>query len=93
MLKLPYAYNANLAIKARSRALWDGIRQDIRVVHYTLVKPFISKKWGTVPIADMRDRVKEVARSYKGLFRDEMHYWGKMWDETMSTYADRIAQC
>ncbi|KAG5642088.1 hypothetical protein DXG03_003612 [Asterophora parasitica] len=44
-LRLPYAYNANLAIKRRSPALWASLSSPssdnrARIVHYTLVKPF-----------------------------------------------------
>ena len=36
-MRLPYAYNANLAIKKRSLAPWDALKGEMRVVHYTPV--------------------------------------------------------
>ena len=37
VVRLPYAYNANLAIKKRSLAPWDALKGEMRVVHYTPV--------------------------------------------------------
>ncbi|KAF8469902.1 nucleotide-diphospho-sugar transferase, partial [Gautieria morchelliformis] len=39
-MRLPYAYNANIAIKWRSPALWKAMVPDVCIVHYTLDKPF-----------------------------------------------------
>ncbi|KIJ24098.1 glycosyltransferase family 8 protein [Sphaerobolus stellatus SS14] len=39
-MRLPLAYNGNMAIKWKSRILLDSLQRDLRVIHYTLVKPF-----------------------------------------------------
>ncbi|EKM56619.1 glycosyltransferase family 8 protein [Phanerochaete carnosa HHB-10118-sp] len=92
-LRLPYAYNGNLALKSRSPHVWSGVRSEMRIIHYTLVKPFITKKWDTVPLDRMQERVDEAARSYSGLFRDEMEYWGRVWVETRTVYAQQLDEC
>ncbi|KAJ7618322.1 glycosyltransferase family 8 protein [Mycena polygramma] len=40
-MRLPYIYNANLAIKARSPVLWDRLADEMCIVHYTALKPFL----------------------------------------------------
>ncbi|KAF9494072.1 nucleotide-diphospho-sugar transferase [Pleurotus eryngii] len=40
-VRLPYIYNALLSIKKRSLAVWDELKSDLSVVHYTNRKPFL----------------------------------------------------
>ena len=42
-VRLPYAYGGNLAIKERSPEMWKAMQADMRIVHYTVVKPFDSE--------------------------------------------------
>jgi hypothetical protein len=65
----------------------------MRIIHYTLIKPFVMKKWGTVPPERIEDRVKEAAQSKWGMFRDEMYHWGQVWKETRVVYAGRMEEC
>ncbi|KAF8871418.1 hypothetical protein BD779DRAFT_1680432 [Infundibulicybe gibba] len=37
---LPYAYNTDIALKHRAPALWAAMRAEMRIVRYTLSKPF-----------------------------------------------------
>lgn len=39
-VRLPHVHNANLAIKTRTKDLWTALKEDIRVMHYTTIKPF-----------------------------------------------------
>jgi len=39
-LRLPYMYNGNLAIKVADKAAWQSLWPTLRIVHYTLHKPF-----------------------------------------------------
>ena len=95
VLKLPYAYNANLAIKARSRALWDGIRQDIRVVHYTLVKPFTrdNKDYTLVPMRELEANARRRASEFGGVFTEELETWARAWHETYAKYGVQLEDC
>ena len=93
VLRLPYAYNGNLELKERSPGVWRGIQAEMRIIHYTLIKPFVTKKWGTVPLDAMQQRIEEAAGSKWGMFRDEIHFWGNMWADTLMTYASRIDEC
>jgi lipopolysaccharide biosynthesis glycosyltransferase len=39
MLRLPLIYNANLAIFKHNREDWDSFADEIKIIHYTLLKP------------------------------------------------------
>ena len=93
VLRLPYAYNGNIALKKRSHGVWDGIKDEMRVIHYTIVKPFISHSWNTVPVEKLEERVEAASREDSGLFREEMLHWGKMWKETRSLYSMEVKRC
>jgi glycogenin glucosyltransferase len=40
IVHLPYVYNANLVINNRTPMLWDTMRNEMCIVHYTSPKPF-----------------------------------------------------
>ena len=93
MLRLPFTYNGNIAIKDRTPAMWEGIRDDMRIIHYTDVKPFVSHSWKNVPLDRLEERIREAGREKGGIWREEMEAWGSVWRETLATYADHLAQC
>ena len=44
MLRLPFTYNGNITIKDRTPAMWEGIRDDMRIIHYTDVQMLLCLK-------------------------------------------------
>lgn len=40
VMRLPYIYNGNLAIKKKSLEVWKQLESDMAIIHYTLEKPF-----------------------------------------------------
>lgn len=94
-VRLPYAYNANLAIKVRSLEIWETIMQEARIVHYTLRKPFLTMK--LKPVKDMDDLERNVVKVGNtlehGLFRGEFDDWLAVWKATYQTYGEAFAQC
>ena len=40
VMRLPYIYNGNLAIKKKSAEVWKALEPDMAIIHYTLEKPF-----------------------------------------------------
>ena len=51
-LRLPYVYNGNLAIKQLAPSVRSSIKNELRIVHYTVLKPFWYTKdhwieWGS----------------------------------------------
>ncbi|OCB84591.1 nucleotide-diphospho-sugar transferase [Sanghuangporus baumii] len=57
VVKLPYIYNANLAIKQRSPTFWSALTKHIRIVRYTTARPFFEE---------------ERRRASKGIWAEEM---------------------
>ncbi|KAH9916982.1 nucleotide-diphospho-sugar transferase [Epithele typhae] len=82
--RLPYAYNANLAIKARAPAMWAGMRDEVRVVHYTLVKPFTvdNKRYSLVPMAQLEANARRRGREDSA-----------GWAETYRAYGHKLDAC
>ncbi|KAF9066380.1 nucleotide-diphospho-sugar transferase [Rhodocollybia butyracea] len=79
VVRLPYAYNANLEIKRESPKLWEGLKDEIRVVHYTQVKPFIREHGGNTKTW--------------GSFAEEVGWWHQVFDEMMGELRDTIEEC
>ena len=91
-MRLPYAYNANLAIKARSPGMWEGITRDIRVIHYTMVKPFTrdNKNYALVPMGELAANARRRGKSeFEGIFAEEMETWAQAWKETYAMYGEK----
>ncbi|KAI0362577.1 nucleotide-diphospho-sugar transferase [Trametes cingulata] len=93
--RLPYAYNANLAIKARSPAVWAGVRDDVRVLHYTLIKPFTrdNRDYALVPMEELEANARRRGAEFGGIFVEEMEYWAQTWHETYALYGEKLRNC
>ncbi|KAF7792737.1 hypothetical protein EIP86_003835 [Pleurotus ostreatoroseus] len=94
-VRLPLMYNGNLAAKHRFPQLWEGMRNTIRVIHYTMVKPFVgaAPQFTPVPIDKLSERVKEAAEEFDGAYREEVELWGNVWEETRMAYARELEHC
>lgn len=93
VVRLPYVYNANLAIKARTRKLWDGMEAEQRVVHFTLIKPFLGPKYAPVDFRDLEGHVAKVAETTGRMFREEMLWWGEVFKDFKATYREALDEC
>lgn len=97
VLRLPYAYNANLAVKELSPAMWDGMKEEMRVVHYTLTKPFVndlSESSSKILTEDkQREVIAKAARDNGGIFAEEVGWWGDSYDEMMRNVRGEIEKC
>ncbi|KZP15306.1 glycosyltransferase family 8 protein [Athelia psychrophila] len=104
--KLPYAYNANLAIKVASPVMWDALieKKEIRVVHYTVVKPFVNiaavdkDKGGEhglkVVIDEPLRQINEDAKKKEGgIFKDEVAWWWEAYERLMLEKGHEIREC
>ncbi|KAL5488293.1 hypothetical protein ACEPAI_6401 [Sanghuangporus weigelae] len=67
---LPYIYNANLMIKQRNPVLWQAIKNDTRILHYTLLKPFIEE---------------ERQQATSGIWEPEMRLWELAWMDAFNS--------
>jgi Glycosyl transferase family 8 len=79
VVRLPFAYNGNLAIKRRSPMLWEKMVDDMRIVHYTLEKPFPKHGLG------YRETLKQFFEGrmtmQNGIWKTEMGWWQESWRE------------
>lgn len=73
VLRLPYQYNGNLAIKSASIQAWNALRDTMSIIHYTLQKPH---------------KLHRNSQEGK-LFETEFTYWWKMHDEMVQKYAKK----
>lgn len=74
VVRLPYLYNANLAIRERSPALWDAMREEIRIVHYTSPKPF-PKDGKDLDGARLERSVEKARRARGGVHAEAIDWW------------------
>ena len=91
-LRLPYAYNANLAIKKRTPQLWGALQDEMRIMHFTMAKPFLQGDYAEVPIEQLDRNADKVARK-KAAFKEEIAEWLEAWHETKRKYGSKIARC
>lgn len=79
VVRLPYIYNANMAIKVRSQHAWGAIMEDLRVIHYTLTKPFPEENNVTDDAVKGEALVRETLAERKleenGFWKPEMELW------------------
>jgi len=96
-VRLPYAYNANLAIKKRKPAMWADLKTRARIVHYTLVKPFLAEEDNSGrTVLDMHGLAQNVRNrmgEFDGAFDEELQEWLDVWNETYRTYGDALREC
>ncbi|CAL1711423.1 unnamed protein product [Somion occarium] len=92
-VRLPYAYNGNLAIKQRAPEMWNRTAHERRIVHFTLAKPFLMGDYERVPWYELEERVVEVAGYEDGAYKEETMWWGEMFKEMKHTYAKQLHKC
>ena len=84
--RLPYIYNANLAIKRKDAEIWDSFIRDARIVHYTLIKPFLDdEEFGTIDLVDYDNETRLSLGKKKqisgGMWENEMGWWESTWEK------------
>ena len=94
-IRLPHVYNGNLAIKSAGRKFWDAIQDQMRIVHFTLTKPFhgwpggCAGQDGVCTPEEIWDTVRhkshlESAKAHMGgIHREEIEWWGSVYDEML----------
>ena len=92
VVRLPHVYNGNLAIKGKSRQYWDAIQDQMRIVHFTLTKPFdVLPKCGGMDEACTLEEIWDTRRhksfletakmDRNGDYKEEIEWWGTVYDE------------
>lgn len=96
-LRLPYAYNANLAIKTRSATMWESLKKEMRIVHFTLVKPFLidftPESNHILTFDKQRTVIEEAEGRYGGLYVEEVGWWKDAFEAMVRDHGDQIEGC
>lgn len=93
-VRLPYVYNANLAMKRRSPALWDGLKDEMRIVHYTMVKPFLCDPPKDLPTPNELDEAIRIAAGQANRFyADEVVWWKEAYERMRQDKGHEIDSC
>jgi inositol phosphorylceramide glucuronosyltransferase 1 len=93
VVRLPYFYNANLAIRERSPALWDAIRNDIRIVHYTVPKPFPKNGKGIVDGQRLQSAIDKAKHDRGGVHVEAIDWWVDAYKEFKLQNQLALDQC
>ncbi|KAJ7490646.1 glycosyltransferase family 8 protein [Mycena latifolia] len=95
-MRLPYVYNGNLAIKARSPVMWRALADEMRIVHYTAVKPFINDARGSdslLSLEEMEEAMDLSKQRDNGAFAEEAGWWREAYRRMMQDRGKDIIQC
>ncbi|KAJ7200899.1 glycosyltransferase family 8 protein [Mycena rebaudengoi] len=96
-IRLPYIYNANLAIKARSPTLWARLKDEIRIVHYTLLKPFLhdanDSTDSVLALEEMERIMAQEAARYGGVYAEEFRWWKEAYEDMLDVKGHEIRVC
>lgn len=92
-IRLPYVYNGNQALKKRSPRLWAGMAHELRLVHFTMVKPFLGKDYAEVKLKDLDEHVVKQSKLKGGIYKDEVLWWGDMWAGARTLYRTEMGKC
>jgi inositol phosphorylceramide glucuronosyltransferase 1 len=100
-LRLPYVYNGNLAIKQLAPRVWSSIKNELRIVHYTVLKPF----WNTEETPEltgevhtdwaekMRESINNAMNSRGGYFKEEVGWWSEAWEDLLRNHYATLDAC
>jgi glycogenin glucosyltransferase len=92
-VRLPYVYNANLAIHERSPMLWDAMRDDMRIVHYTSPKPFPKDGKEIVDGARLERSINKARRKSDKMHAEAVGWWQDAYDDFRTKNRAALQQC
>ena len=94
-IRLPHVYNGNLAVKSKGRKYWDAIQDQMRIVHFTLTKPFdMAPRCGDGDAVCTAEEIWDTKRQKaylqtakmdrNGDYKEEIEWWETMYDEIVA---------
>ncbi|EDR05163.1 glycosyltransferase family 8 protein [Laccaria bicolor S238N-H82] len=92
-VRLPYAYNMNLAIKKRSLELWENLKEEGKIVHYTLFKPFKGLSRRVSTRVEEEEAIRDAATQDGGFFAEEFGWWKSAYERLMADKGEEIERC
>ncbi|KAH8813622.1 nucleotide-diphospho-sugar transferase [Flagelloscypha sp. PMI_526] len=93
-LKLPWQYNANLWLKRQSPELWEGLRDELSIIHFTSSKPFepYDEETGIQSFEKMEEIMQRRTKD-KPEYREESELWVGMWRDMVKKSRGELQQC
>ncbi|KAI0070863.1 nucleotide-diphospho-sugar transferase [Panus rudis PR-1116 ss-1] len=85
-LRLPYAYNGNRPSRSTTAP-------ERRLVHFTMVKPFLGHDYAEVDFDDLENHVVTMSKKKGGYYEEEVLWWGEEFKEWKSKNAEQIRSC
>lgn len=93
-VRLPYIYNLNLAIKKRSRTLWESLKGEGKIVHYTIAKPFpVAVDGGILTREAEEEALKKAEQGNGGLYVEEIGWWRDAYELMLWEMGEEIERC
>ncbi|KAJ6583851.1 glycosyltransferase family 8 protein [Mycena vulgaris] len=94
-MRLPYVYNGNLAIKAKSPVLWQRLADEIRIVHYTIVKPFLHEERSSDTLLTLQEVEEAMDQNERraGYYANELGWWREAYRKMMLERGNDIKNC
>jgi len=93
-LRLPFIYNANVAIKNRNEDFWSVLMDKMRVIHYTIAKPFPEENDGEYDPVESEALVRKTLaeRKRSGWWKSEIELWESHYNESLQLMAGKCSQ-
>jgi len=93
-LRLPFIYNANVAIKNRNEDFWSVLMDKLRVIHYTVAKPFPEENDGEHDPVKSEALVRKTLaeRKSSGRWKSEIELWEHHYNESVRLMAGKYVQ-
>src|SRR5216683_2262985 len=92
-VRLPYVYNSNLVIVERSPALWDAMRDEMRIVHYTWPKPFPKDGKDIVDGGRLEKSINKAKRHRGGVYAEAISWWEDAYNEFRTQNWQALRRC
>ncbi|KAJ7308732.1 hypothetical protein DFH08DRAFT_719601 [Mycena albidolilacea] len=93
---LPYIYNVNLVIKDRSPILWHQLTDEMRVVYYITMKPFIYEAQSSNAMLtpeEIEETMDKSKRQADRFYQEEVGWWRTAYQKMMSDHGHVMRQC
>ncbi|KAF4574524.1 hypothetical protein EYR36_005868 [Pleurotus pulmonarius] len=92
---LPYIYNAGIVIKRQSSDLWEELKREMKIMHFTNVKPFLQENQAAHRILSEGELEAAIdgASERKGLYSEEIEIWRETYRKMMRDKGDIISRC
>ncbi|KAF4604334.1 hypothetical protein EYR40_001513 [Pleurotus pulmonarius] len=93
--RLPYIYNALLSIKRRSPVVWEELKRDLSVVHYTDWKPFLleSQPGEKILTSEETETAMEIAQRDHEQWAEEFGWWRAAYHSLIRERGSDLSKC